>query len=155
MASSSGQDLSPSPMAQRAGEGATPPTASAGAQQPMPQAGALAQFNGLVGIALFFMDLAVRFGPGSTERDMVNKHLLALGKHFKKQAPPGTQPTPTSLPLAPGGDGGGGGGMPPGMMGGGGGMPPPGMPMPPGAGGPTAQPGTPNLPRGPAPGPPM
>lgn len=132
-AGSSGQDASsPSPGGDiPAGEGATPPTATAGAQQPGPQQGALAQFMGLMGFALHFMDMAVRLGPTSEERDFAMHHLNALSKRFRKMSPPGN-PSPAQLPLAP----------------------PQGGALPAGpASNPTGQPATPNLPRGPMPSP--
>lgn len=135
-AGSSGQDASSPGDLPPPGEGATPPVASAGAQQPVPQAGALAQMRGLAGIGLHFLDMAVRLGPGSDERDFIMHHVNALAKRFKKQSPPGQDLSPAQLPLVPGQGGG-----------------PPGPPMMGGGPGSTAQPATPNLPRGPMPSP--
>lgn len=127
----SGQDAAPSPDLSP-GEGAAPPVATAGAQQPGPQPGAMAQMRGLAGIGLHFLDLAVRLGPGGDERDFLMNHVHALSKRFKRQSPPGQDLSSAQLPLVPGPGGGG---------------PPP---MGPGS---TAQPATPNLPRGPMPSP--
>lgn len=119
-----------------AGEGAPTPTPTAQAAPANIQPGLQAAFRGLMGHALFYMDLAIRLGPDSEERTTVIKHATALAKHFKSQNPQGV---------------GGPGALPPGL----GGVPrPPGAagPMGPPAGGPMA-PGTPNLPRGPVPAP--
>lgn len=131
----SGQSTPP-PGPVRAGEGAPTPAPTAQAAPSNIQPGLQAAFRGLMGHALFYMDLAIRLGPDSEERTTVIKHATALAKHFKSQNPQGV---------------GGPGALPPGL----GGVPrPPGAagPMGPGAGGPMA-PGTPNLPRGPVPAP--
>jgi hypothetical protein len=93
------------------------------------QPGLIAAFRHMMGIAVKFMDMAIRIGPDGEDRDDAISHFKALSKKFKSQDPMqgGGQGGPPGMP-----------GMPPGLGGGGG--------APPGA-----QPGTPNLPRGPMP----
>ena len=121
----SGQSTpSPAP----AGQGAPPPTPTAQPPQGNMQPGLLAYGRHLMGVAVQNMDMAIRVLPSGEDRELVMKHFAALSKRFKSQSP-----------LQQGGGQGAGG---PGPI---------GVPRPPGAGNPTAQPGTPNLPRGPIP----
>lgn len=111
----------------------TPPTGAPMTPQGVNAPGAQAKGRAMMGIALLFMDQAIRALPGGSEDHMHAMKMYMEGiKHFKKQEPIEPSPQGMARPNLPQMPGMGGAGAPGG----------PGAPM-----------GQPMLPRGPVPAP--